>query len=310
MKKKIKILLIIVGVITAMFLLEKDQKRRSAVISVYVHGTLLGWQSIISSISGMPDLGAVPPGLTLVKDLEKDAIARRLAADFCKKDSGKFVWDKFYAFGWSGKLSFEARKDASKIFADQLIDLSNKHESEFGIKPIIRIVTFSHGGNVALNLANFLPKDMRIELVLIACPIQSDTERLVFSEIFSKIYVIYSMNDVLQIADPVNIYRNIEFDRSKNILSQRFFNYDLNKIKQICVSVNGTYLGHLELFNLFNKHIPAVLNRVDMLPEIKGNEKYYFDVDDPSFKFLNGMNLVDVLAGKPENIDKFGDDFN
>lgn len=299
MKKQTFVAILLIGLIGAMFAFKQNLKRRSSVISVYVHGTLFSWRNLLASIPGAAELTYVPDGLTSVSDLDQNAVAHCLAIDFCKRDSRRFIYDNFYAFGWSGKLSFEERAKSAQFLTQELLKLVDEHEQNYGIKPILRIVTFSHGGNVALNMAQFLPKDLQVELVLIACPVQPETEDCVLADCFTKVYVISSLNDIAQVADPLNIFRNFtRGDAKKQVLSKRFFDHNIDKLKQACVSVNGTYLGHLELFQLFNKHIPAVLNRLDALPEIKGTTKLYFDVEDKYFPFLNGINVIDVLKGK------------
>lgn len=298
MKRKIFIVLIVIGFIAARFSIEKHEKKRSAVISVYIHGTLFNWRNFLACIPGASHLTYVPDGITSVNDLEQDAVAYKIAEDFSAKDPKRFVFDNFYAFGWSGHLSFTERKKSAEFLAQELQKLVMQYYEVHGYKPIVRLITFSHGGNVALNLAHFLPKDLSVELVLIACPVQSETEELIHADCFTKIYTIASLNDVLQVSDPLNMYRNLGSDKW---LSKRFFNADMSKLKQACVSVNGTYLGHLELFNVFNQHIPMVLNRLDVLPAVKGNAIAYIDIQDKDFPFLNGMNIVDVLNGKRHN---------
>lgn len=302
MKKQTLTTLWLIGLIGAMFCFSKYQKKRSAVISVYVHGTLFNWRNLLSYIPGAAELTYVPDGLTNVKDLGDQTVGNKLATYFSKKDPKRFVYDNFYTFGWNGKLSFEQRKKSAETLAKELQELVQNYYERYGIKPVIRIVTFSHGGNVALNLAHFLPSDMEVDLILIACPVQPETEDLILADCFTKVYVISSLNDVLQVADPQNVYKNIgRDDKSKPLLSQRFFKHDNDKIKQACVSVNGTYLGHIELFQQFNKHIPKVLNRLDVLSDVKGNTVGYIDVSDPEFPFLNGFNIIKVLKGKRED---------
>ena len=295
MKKQDFAILLLLAFIGAIFSISRYEKKRSSVISVYIHGTLFNWSNILSYVPGAQSLLQVPDGLTSVRDLKDDTIVSKLSKDFASKDPYRFVQDKFYAFGWSGHLSFEERKKSAEYLAQELQDLEVRHYLETGHNPVIRIVAFSHGGNVALNLAHFLPKDMHVELVLIACPVQAETEQLVEADCFSKVYSIASLNDVVQVSDPQHIYRNMYSDKW---LSKRFFETDVAKVKQACVSVNGTYLGHCELFNLFNQHIPMVLNRLDALLDIKGRSIAYIDVQDPGFPFLNGRNVIDVLKGR------------
>lgn len=282
------------------------KKKQPSIVTVYVHGTLFHFRNIFAKIPAAAKLTYVPDGLFLVKNLEKDVLPQDLALDLCKGDSERFSFDDFYSFGWSGKLSFDERYKWGKLLAQQLCDLSLEYAKRDGVAPTIRVITFSHGGNVALNMAQFLPSNIFVELFLIACPMQPDTESFALAECFSKIYTIYSLNDVIQVVDPANVCRNIKRKikketTSKKLLSARSLSYDVDKIKQACVSVNGKYIGHLELFHLFNKHVPFVLQQLDSLSNIKGTNILAIDVQDPRFPFFNGINVVKVLQGKEKN---------
>lgn len=296
-------MVLLVGGIGVMFGIKKNQKKQPSVITVYVHGTLFHWRKILAKIPVAADLAYVPDGLTLVKDLDENTVARKMATLFCQKDSERFQMSGFYAFGWSGKLSCKERIKWAQRLAQELEKLSQMYTEKDGIEPIIRVVTFSHGGNVALNLAQFLPEDMSVELILIANPIQNDTEHFVLSDSFSKVYMIYSCKDLMQVIDPIHICRSIKNGCEKKI-SRRFFQYDVEKLKQVCVSVNGRHIGHFELFQMFNKHVPDVLKQVDALPKKNGTSILSMDVQDPSFTFLNGFNVVDVLKGVDKKVEK------
>ncbi|MBI2353169.1 hypothetical protein HYV11_02925 [Candidatus Dependentiae bacterium] len=300
MNRKMLFMSIFIGIIGCYSILaiqKKAKKQKSAIISVYVHGTLFNWRRLLSKIPAAADLTYVPDGLTLVEKLKPNTVARKMATLFCKKDPNRFSYSDFYAFGWSGKLSFQERKKWAQRLAAELIDISNLYYEKHGIRPTVRVVTFSHGGNVALHLAEFLPKNFKLELFLIACPVQNDTKDFLLYDCFSKIYMIYSMNDVIQVIDPIHVCKSIK-NKNKKKLSARFFNYDIEKLKQACVSVNGKYIGHYELFQSFNKHIPMVLKQLDSSLEKKGTNILDVDILDDSFIFFNYINIIDVLNGK------------
>lgn len=298
MKRDTQVILWLIVLIGALFVVSQHQKKQRAIISVYVHGTFFNWRNLLATVPGAAELVYVPDGLTLVKDLSADTVGNKLAVEFSKKDPRRFVYDNFYTYGWSGKLSFDERKKSAKILALELTQLVQNYEKEYRVKPTVRLIAFSHGGNVALNMAHYLPKGIQVELVLIATPIQPETEELVLADCFSKIYMIFSLNDVIQVADPQNVFLNIKNRKDyQQWLSKRHFHHDVDKLKQACVSVNGTYLGHLELFQLFNQHIPMVLNRLDVLFHVTGKQIAYIDIEDKGFPFLHGLNIVDVLKG-------------
>lgn len=302
--KKIVLMMGLFGVFGVMCIAKNCfKKKQPSIVTVYVHGTLFHFRNIFAKIPAAAKLTYVPDGLFPVKNLEKDVLPHDLALDFCKGDPERFSFEDFYSFGWSGKLSFNERQKWGKLLAQQLCDLCLEYTKCNGVAPIIRVVTFSHGGNVALNIAQFLPTGIQVELFLIACPMQPDTESFVLADCFSKVYTIYSLQDLIQVIDPMNVCRNIKRKikketKSKKILSARSLSYNHDKIKQACISVNGKYIGHLELFHLFNKHVPFVLQQLDSFSDIKGTNVLHIDVQDPRFSFLNPINIVNVLQGK------------
>ena len=67
---------------------------------------------------------------------------------FLKKE----INNHFYTFGWSGLISQERRRKESIRFYNSLSEELELY-TKSGIKPKIRILAHSHGGNVALNLS-------------------------------------------------------------------------------------------------------------------------------------------------------------
>jgi len=113
----------------------------------------------------------------------------------------------FYTFGWSGLLSTQIRYHEAEIFYNAL-EKEIKNLREQGLNPKIRIIGYSHGGYIALNLgAVFNNKKCNNldwcvdELILLGVPVISDTDFLVESLLFKKIYHIYSPGDRVQVVD-------------------------------------------------------------------------------------------------------------
>ncbi len=99
---------------------------------------------------------------------------------------------------------------------NQLSDLVAQIKADIGRAPKIWLICHSHGGNVALNLANIAnPLDkndprLRIsELILLACPVQCATSYCIKDPMFQNIYVLYSRSDFGQIADPQGLYASM-----------------------------------------------------------------------------------------------------
>lgn len=126
----------------------------------------------------------------------------------------------YYTFGWSGLLSPSARyNDSIKLLQELTRELEENYWKQ-GIYPKIRLVGYSHGGNVCLNLAaarqNTAPQShISIdELILVGVPIQTETDYLSNDPIFKKIYHFFSQTDRIQ---------RIDFFSFNRIFSRRYF---------------------------------------------------------------------------------------
>ena len=156
----------------------------------------------------------------------------------------------FYTFGWSGHLSFQSRYKASEVLYDGIIKERDRLIEETGLPVKIKIFAHSHGGNVALHLAELEDKYNKnltlSKLVLLGTPIQSETERLIFHPTFKRIYNIYSLGDHIQVADLIS---------TKDFFSRRKFGGEKSVLKslpenlsQIEIQVGDYHLFHAELW--------------------------------------------------------------
>ncbi len=127
----------------------------------------------------------------------------------------------YYTYGWSGILSAKRRFQDSLIFYEQLNQEINRLKAIYNNLKI-RIVGYSHGGNVALNLAyiqecyhpaNSLAID---ELILVGTPLQRCTRQLIHSSFFKKIYSIFSCGDKIQRIDVFSPGSLVSRKRFKN----------------------------------------------------------------------------------------------
>ena len=108
-----------------------------------------------------------------------------------------------FTFGWSGLLTRSGRKEEGLKLYNQLSAVIAELESK-NIKPKLRIIAFSHGGNVSLNMANAYidqPNFKVDELIMVGTPVQRDTDYLVNNKIFKNIYHFYSSDDLAQKID-------------------------------------------------------------------------------------------------------------
>lgn len=108
-----------------------------------------------------------------------------------------------FTFGWSGLLTRSGRKDEGNKMYTQLSQVIDKLKSE-KLNPKVRIIAFSHGGNVSLNMANSYINEPNFyvdELIMIGTPVQRDTDYLINNKIFKNIYHFYSSEDLAQKID-------------------------------------------------------------------------------------------------------------
>jgi len=119
---------------------------------------------------------------------------------------GPTIKNHYYTYGWSGLLSPRCRyKESLELY--KAIDREVNRYKTLGMTPKIRVVGYSHGGNVVLNLGSIrqkepVNKDLVIdETILLGTPIQSETDYLINDSLFKKIYNIYSTGDRVQKLD-------------------------------------------------------------------------------------------------------------
>lgn len=203
-----------------------------------------------------------PPGMTKVSDLDPFyKIVHQMVSLLVAADPAKFSHDTFYVFGWSGRLDFQLRRSAAEELYYAILKILDDYEHEFGIRPGVRLITHSHGGNVALNLA--LVQDCKPliidELILFACPVQEATKDLINAPIFLKRYSLVSIMDLLQVIDPQGLYG----DKTAPLFSERYFASDPGLIQVQCKK-NGRPLFHLEfILSGFVHRLPSLLTLLD-----------------------------------------------
>jgi pimeloyl-ACP methyl ester carboxylesterase len=146
-----------------------------------------------------------------------------------------YTKNSYYTFGWSGLLSPSARYNDSINLLQTLSKELEENYWKHGIFPKIRLIGYSHGGNVCLNIAaarqNTDPQSSISidELILVGVPIQTETDYLSNDPIFKKIYHFFSQTDRIQ---------RIDFFSFNRVFSRRYFrnsnNFRVpNKLMQI-----------------------------------------------------------------------------
>lgn len=130
-----------------------------------------------------------------------------------------------YSYGWTGLLSINARRAAARNFYREIEKIVKKIKLEGDI-PHIRIVAYSHGGNMSLHMAEeFNTRGQQAfaidELILVATPIHPNTAIYLSSPLFKNIFLFYSIGDNIQVGDflssPTHSFAQRTFEQLKNI---------------------------------------------------------------------------------------------
>lgn len=178
-------------------------------ITIWIHGTRgsaflpTGLSKSVSQVE--KNICSAPKGLHKASSLDPQLNNYAIAQTLNTIDEDQFPLEHFYSFGWSGELDAQVRKEAAQELYDQLKKLMLSYVVQYAAVPKVTIITHSHGGNVALNLAGIIAQENPIiidRLILLACPVQKETAPFVNSELFKNIYAFYSLNDQIQILDP------------------------------------------------------------------------------------------------------------
>lgn len=222
--------------------IQTAQCSKKRVIVIFVHGTRpteLVPSVMERFIIGIEQILCVEKdriGLIPCKDLQNCEYLTELATIYCK--SRNSAVDDFYFYSWSGKLNPQERKNAGVQFAPEISKLIKEYEKKDGQKPIIEIITHSHGGNVSLLMGEHLnsidPECVIDTLVLLGCPIQKITKHLVTLPVFKKIYNIHSHNDWLQVLDPQGIHPLMHEKISKEFFGSFHDDFHLFSERHFC----------------------------------------------------------------------------
>ncbi|MFA5074845.1 MAG: hypothetical protein WC436_01965 [Candidatus Babeliales bacterium] len=239
-------------------------------ITIFIHGTILPspntrfkghhkYQPInsLGLVKIEPDkeiLKKEPTYLSVTKKIIKnyDLIEKSVEQNI-KNNSDQ----AFYTFGWDGKLSKKSRLNWAKDLYKQIINETEKISKNFLDKKIdskinITILAHSHGGNVALNLAEAekeFCKNIKIKkLVLLGTPVQTETKNFINSPIFEKIYNIYSSGDMMQVIDIISTKDSISHRKFKPDTKENFTLPD--KLKQAEIIIDNKKPLHGELWLL------------------------------------------------------------
>lgn len=221
------------------------------IITIWIHGTRPTecvppfLKSAVSAIENVLFIEQKDNRLVHLSHIEDREYIIELADNYCKK-RGCSPQD-FYLYSWSGKLDPRARRQAAAQLHKELHALVLQYQKSHGVTPLIEIVTHSHGGNVALLMAELYQNDVPgicvDRLILLGCPVQKMTKALISCPMFKKIYNVHSHNDWVQVLDPQGIHHFILsndeerdlFDIMNNFFSGRHFDLISDNLTQVQV---------------------------------------------------------------------------
>lgn len=237
-------------------------------ITIFVHGT---HTQLLTKL--FPKTLYIPNKLVKILDLNKYNYVKWLTESISSSDSFTYPLDNFYAFGWTGMLNSKERFRSSQNLYLELKQLINICEQQ-NVKARITIITHSHGGNIALNLAKIHGDDQNLhihKLILMACPVIEETQHLIDHKIFKNVYSIYSKVDMFQVMS----IQGLPNLKNNSVFSGRRFS-KVDKLKQFAIHINGRPIWHIEfIFWKFPKLLPQIVSSFD---NVVVNGEYHMNV--------------------------------
>ncbi len=242
-------------------------KRKARTITIFVHGSILKLPILWRAKKGCVN------GLVQYSDICDECGYKKVLKHLNEVDPNNYRAEDNYMFGWSGSLRSGRGEEASIQLYDQLAGLVEEYKNKYGYIPNIRIITHSNGARIALYLGKTAKrrnnKNFRVqEVIMLACPVQHITSKLIPQRCFRKIYSLYSLSDWVQIIAPQS-YKKFKKKECKKCLSpffsSRFFP-DYPNLIQAKIRVNNRGISHSGfLRHKFIRKLPQVINELDNL---------------------------------------------
>lgn len=244
--------------------LDTDSNVYKPPLTIWIHGTHFLRSHLFTHVF------KGKPSLKLASEINKRYKIKTIAKTLNKYNAARFPLDTFYIFCWSGKLNANLREKTAHHLYTDLKKAIAQYQETYNCSPRIQIITHSHGGNVALNLAKIKdPHDTHFAidtLVLLACPVQMRTMSFIDNPIFRRIYSLYSSLDFIQIIAPqlFKISDNSEKNRfAFPPFSNRYFP-QRNHITQVKMKINGSALWHNDFVQpKFLKLLPSIISELE-----------------------------------------------
>ncbi len=239
-------------------------------ITVYVHGTFPMRKFL--QYTPFRLITYCPQGLSLVGAMSPRYHFYKMVKKIIELEPSLYSWDKFYIFGWKSEKVYDyIRVNAAQDLISQLRLVIQDYYDKHNVIPSLKLIGFSHGGNVVLHTAQFLPiriahQNVLVQAWLFGTPVQQINKHFVNSPYFSQVFSFYSLKDWMQRMDPQGIwYKSVD---KKLFWSDRMFD-DNDKCIQINFTVNDKSISHsyyrsiLGYFPLIEKQTINLLKQTD-----------------------------------------------
>jgi hypothetical protein len=172
----------------------------------------------------------------------------------------------YYTFGHLGVLSHRYRTSVAKSLYSELFEKVKEAQDVYETVKVV-IVTHSHGGTIALNMAsveNELKKGLVIDdLVMFGTPLQIETAPYAYHPMFKRVMNCYSLGDVIQGSDVLTTASRkcyTTFASIESAHSAKDTVYDV----QLAVNGDSNAITHGNMWCINHKHITNT--HLDPLP--------------------------------------------
>lgn len=167
-------------------------------------------------------------------------VMARIYDNLLTRNTHKPTKNYFYTFGWLGALSATLRYEDNKILHASLVSEIKKIRAR-GMQPKVRLIGYSHGANICLELplieecGDTKEKLIVDELWFIGMPVQDESDYLVNRPMFKKVWHFYSYGDFIQKLDSTSFRRFF----SRQSFCKRFNFTPSEKLTQVRLKVTS-----------------------------------------------------------------------
>lgn len=258
----VRLLLVTTLLAAAAFTQKKVHAQNSApTITIWVHGSKTLPTALYKFVGFDMPLG-LNPANTLIKTHQP----KRFIDTLCNNDQ-LIAKEHLYLFGWHGALEPSLRKSEAQKLYTAIEQLLTEYKKTHDCTPAIRIITHSHGGNLALNLAHVADERGShsftiAELILLACPVWDVNKACIDHALFERVYNLYSNLDILQCIDPQGRYDVSQQLGNTPLFSDRRFDPHAKLIQAEIDCLFPTQHG-LFLFRPFLPNLQQVKQLID-----------------------------------------------